>query len=491
MSRSRVDFDERDYMPRRSQHHEEVDIRVRERSRERVNDRVPAFMREDNRRPEPGQLVLRQREVETIERPRAPRSPSPTRVTQRIIQRTRSISPPRRDEEEISFRRVVREPSRGPVERVRYHRPRSPSPESEVRERIRVTQREPSPAPAPRPPTPKVIKGPTIEREVITHYRDIDHGVVQARPPSPPPTRQRDSETEIDVYTRRGETEVDIIRRNTARGRSVSRERPSRRPPTWEDDLRLQADNKHLHVDIERRRSVSRARRAHSAAPPAREFDEEAYEITNKINSRGKMGEAWNGITKDWSIVDVPPGTERVRMDGAGGASAEVDWTKYSGVRRTKFIPEREERGSAVSSTTSFTELRAPEHNRERRLSVQIVDKDRDVEIEKVTDRRITLRGSSPPRRDPETWTEITKDLVIREAIEELGYQFEETEFFFYIVEYLAYVRTFLLPHSHFSLTHPLGPCAVLTSFSPTTERCPPPCTTVRPHSRGPQGTRA
>jgi hypothetical protein len=159
------------------------------------------------------------------------------------------------------------------------------------------------------------------------------------------------------------------------------------------------------------------------------------------------MGEAWNGITKDWAIIDVPPGTERVRMDGAGGAAAEVTWQKYSGVRRAKFIPEREEKGSAVSSTTSFTELRAPTEQRERRLSVHVVDKDRgasrehDVEIEKVTDRRISIRGSTPPARSrPETWTEITKDLVCREAIQELGYDFEETEFFYYIVEYLAYV---------------------------------------------------
>ena len=36
-----------------------------------------------------------------------------------------------------------------------------------------------------------------------------------------------------------------------------------------------------------------------------------------------------------------------------------------------------------------------------------------------------------------ELWTEITKDLVTREAIEDLGYPFEETEYFYYIFEYL------------------------------------------------------
>jgi hypothetical protein len=36
-----------------------------------------------------------------------------------------------------------------------------------------------------------------------------------------------------------------------------------------------------------------------------------------------------------------------------------------------------------------------------------------------------------------ELWTEITKDLVTREAIEDLRYQFEETDHFYYIFEYL------------------------------------------------------
>lgn len=36
-----------------------------------------------------------------------------------------------------------------------------------------------------------------------------------------------------------------------------------------------------------------------------------------------------------------------------------------------------------------------------------------------------------------ELWTEMTKDLVTREAIEELGYPYEETEYFYYIFEYL------------------------------------------------------
>jgi len=36
-----------------------------------------------------------------------------------------------------------------------------------------------------------------------------------------------------------------------------------------------------------------------------------------------------------------------------------------------------------------------------------------------------------------ELWTEITKDLVSREALEDMGYQFEETDYFYYVFEYL------------------------------------------------------
>jgi hypothetical protein len=37
-------------------------------------------------------------------------------------------------------------------------------------------------------------------------------------------------------------------------------------------------------------------------------------------------------------------------------------------------------------------------------------------------------------------WTEVTKDLVIREAIDSMGYSCEETDDFFYVMEYLKYV---------------------------------------------------
>ena len=136
-----------------------------------------------------------------------------------------------------------------------------------------------------------------------------------------------------------------------------------------------------------RRRSLSHRRdRSRSELDVNIRSEEDYYD--RRALDRGYVGEGYNGATRDWEIVDVPPGTERVKLNGIGGAGQEITWQRYNGVRRSKFIPDG--------------------------------------------------RGARPRRQ--EMWTEITKDLVTREAIEELGYDFDETEYFYYIIEYLPYV---------------------------------------------------
>lgn len=296
----------------------------------------------------------------------------------------------------------------------------------------------------------------------------LNSGLVVARPPSPPPPPRRveKRETDIDIYHGRNETEIDITKtrsQSRSRARSMSRERPRAYDPPpardhsyyHEDDIVISSGRDKLKVDIEHEHRSSSARpRSHSAAPG---YDDEADMIRGRIDSRGRMGEAWGGATKDWVVVDVPPGTERVRMDGVGGGAAELTWQRYNGARRSKFIPERASESALVplspptsSSTTviSDREAYAPPRGERDRLSVQIYDKERererDVEVEKVTDRRISLRPTPPPPapmpKSREMWTEVTKDLVVREAIDELGYDYEETEQFFYVMQYLKYV---------------------------------------------------
>ncbi|KAI1105980.1 hypothetical protein F4804DRAFT_330726 [Jackrogersella minutella] len=451
------DFEFYERRERRSPPPRRVAVREYEdldRERGRV-DRTPAFLKEDARRTEPGALVLRQREVETVDRRR--HSPSPVRYRERVVDRERererapSMPPERRP------RFIGRSPSPPPAavrvesRTIERRRERSPTPDRDrdlihLRiEREKERERTPSPSPSPPPPPPPVIRGPTIEREVITHYRDIDHGLIRAKPPTPPPpprtappqVRERDLDIDIDI--RRNETDVDIRERTRSRSRPRERPRPLLRPSYYDDDDLI------IEKDREIVRVAEGRRRAHSAAPPRQEWEDEAEYITDKIDSRGRVGEAWHGATKDWAIVDVPPGTERVKMDGVGGGSAEVNWSRYSGVRRSKFIPERS--GTPVSAAVSEPSLlREREPSREReRLSIQVFDKrdksrDRDVEVEEIQDRRISIRDDrAPPRKRNEMWTEITKDLVVREAIESMGYEYEETEWFFYVMTYLRY----------------------------------------------------
>ncbi|KAM0333501.1 hypothetical protein ACHAQA_002164 [Verticillium albo-atrum] len=439
---------------------------VRVQDRERETDRL-AFLRDDPRPQEAGPLVLRQRDVETREvaRPRF-RSPSPVRHEHMVMtRRARSLTPPHIHEERererirISDRERVREPLPPPapvraparyVERspspVRSHfeRRRSSSFDRErdhiriiQRERERVPERVPSPSPSPPPPPPPVIRGPTIEREVITHYRDIDHGVTRVPSPPPPPRpaprpsiRTEDRQLDIDIITSRGRTNVDV-QRSSSRRREPSQERRSPHIHAHGHELVVSNNRDTLRVEDRHYHShTGQRRRAHSAAPLRSPVNEEAEFITSKIDSRGRMGEAWNGATKDWTIVDVPPGTERVRMDGVGGGSTDTSWQRYSGVRRTKFIPERD--GAMVPAPVPQP---TPRDSRDR---LGGYDRELEIEIDRTRDRRSSGRAPPKPKQD-QMWTEITKDLVCREAVLECGYDFEETEDFFYVMQYLKY----------------------------------------------------
>lgn len=255
------------------------------------------------------------------------------------------------------------------------------------------------------------------------------------RRPSPP--REREREIDIDIKTSRGETDIEIYKSYANKAveaaahiadSTSSRERdtersPPRRREYYDDDVLIERDRERLRVRdqrVERRRSVDGRR------DRLRGDEDEADYYAKKTEERAYMGEAYNGATKDWAIVDVPPGTERVRMDGIGGGSQEVSWQKYNGVRRSKFIPERD--SLAVYD-------RERERERER-----VPERERDSVRIEINDGRRVGRPLPPRNRYGDMWTEITKDLVVREAIEELGYDFEETEFFYYIIQYLRYV---------------------------------------------------
>ncbi|KAF2733788.1 hypothetical protein EJ04DRAFT_265945 [Polyplosphaeria fusca] len=294
--------------------------------------------------------------------------------------RERSLPPPRsrgdlvaREKEEIIVRR----------------REASPPPREVIKDEIiirRKEERAPSPSPPPPPPPPpepEPIVRPPIIQEVITHHRHIDHGVERARtptPPPPPPSPPHEDSLEIS------------IRRRESRGGGRDLDEDF----FYERETRER--NTQLEVSKTRARSLSAPRRAFTA-PPDSDFELEADYYNRKALERGYPGEAHNGATKDWAIVDVPPGTNRVRMDGIGGGAQEISWQRYNGVRRSKFISGDDE------VATDFG-----------------------------------LPAPAPPKpKSKDMWTEITKDLVLKEAIDRKGYEYDETDDFFYVMEYLRY----------------------------------------------------
>ena len=238
-----------------------------------------------------------------------------------------------------------------------------------------------------------------------------------------------------------------------------------------------------------------------------RDDESEADYYAGRVNDRAYIGEAYNGATKDWSIVDVPPGTERVRMDGVGGGSEEITWQKFNGVRRSKFIPERERETIRESSSRA---IQAPSREKDtldieisssrRRKGGAVYEREYERIEETNNDRRVGMpRG--PKNRVGTLWTEITKDLVVKEAIEELGYDYEETEYFYYIIRYLQYVRPalflfityFFLPRT-FDLYAVFSFMTVINNpqgrrppISPTLRNHPP--RTATPDSRDRTGT--
>lgn len=190
-------------------------------------------------------------------------------------------------------------------------------------------------------------------------------------------------------------------------------------------------DRRHREDDHTPRRRRSPSFDARSRAPYSSrdELDiaEEADYYNSRAAERSYLGEGYNGANKDWAIVDVPPGTKRVEMEGIGGAREEITWQRYNGVRRSKFIAEEDE----YRARQEKLEVMAPAEPIHPRVEATRYEQGRRYVGEKDKKEKM--------------WTEITKDLVTEDAIQQMGYDFEETEFFYYVMSYLKYV-SFSLP---------------------------------------------
>ncbi|MCJ1340002.1 hypothetical protein MMC09_005296 [Bachmanniomyces sp. S44760] len=367
---------------------EEIIIRRDERSRERPRPRESSFEREE--------VIIRRDDHDTRSMRGGPKEVKEDELVIRRSDRddrdTRSHRGADVRQDELIIRRNERDDRD-----TRSHRGGDFEKEEII---IRRGERDHSSEPEREPfYEPPPIRAPPIHQEVITHHRHIDHGFENRAPahaPMPPPSRVRSPSPKSSFE------DLEIRRRGEHNGRA------------YEDDIFIERDKNRLsaHNDrIPRGRSHSHGRSAYNSRDDE-DIAEEADYYQRRVSERAYLGEGHNGATKDWAIVDVPPGTKRVQMEGIGGASQDVTWQRYNGVRRSKFNPEDD------GPYTGGMEL-------ERVPSVGGLDKGR--------------RFVGQKAKEDKMWTEITKDLVIEEAIKESGYDFEETEFFYYVMEYLRY----------------------------------------------------
>ncbi|OJJ48385.1 hypothetical protein ASPZODRAFT_1579904 [Penicilliopsis zonata CBS 506.65] len=249
--------------------------------------------------------------------------------------------------------------------------------EEEEEEEEEFIEEDQSPSPE-LPPLrePPVVRAPSIHQEIVTHHRHIDHGYEIDHPPLRDPS--------LGPRSRKNSFEELEIRetRSGRRGRS-SREdvvvvRPREEESKSPSPVRRRSQES---LDETKRKEIMI-----SEIRP-RSLDRDVWQAHGSLRRREetslRRGEVYEKEIKELEIVDVPPG-----------------------IRRSQFDEKREE------ST--------------------------DDEIE--ADRgRIARRYTGIKDKRDRLWTEITKDLVVKEAIERSGYEFEETELFYYVFSYLRY----------------------------------------------------
>lgn len=332
---------------------EEYRVPVRTRERERVYEEVetyrrgsrPEFLRDDYGRSDRAPLVVRQRTLD-----RSGRSPSPIRIQERIVGRERSPSPLQVGKARTSI--IV-----------------GPEREETVYEARRG--RDSSPTGAVRRERP-----PSVERVVITtrttHYREVDEVIWDLSRTKDVTLHleldiTEDLEPDLDefchlsrlgnfhqakqyfrenleehiedpyVFVQYAQMLMEMGDYQSAKALSVPYSLEESGNQLLQTNWKLIQSLCSLHTE---RLSDDHLQQAALQA---------AEEVVSLLPARSDDVE---GATKDWEIVDVPPGTKHVRMGNVEVGSPEITWQRYDGVRRSKLNPEREISESGRPGTT-------------------------------------------------------------------------------------------------------------------------------------------
>jgi hypothetical protein len=228
----------------------------------------------------------------------------------------------------------------------------------------------------PRSHSPGPIQEPVIEHEHHHVHHHIDHGSVSSVMSRRP--KEYYDEPVQSIYERDS-------RRSSVT--SLGGSRRHRRRHRHRDSEGITREYTHTEIDVrDDLTSVSRNVRRE------RDYDDDQQSSVSRSRR-------YDDNQSDWTLIDVPPGTRKITL-------------------------EADERGFSGPDVSSATNMRMMGlQQQEMNSSSSSISRSRGVRRSK---------GAST-----ELWTEVTKDLVTREAIEELGYPYEETDSFFYIFEYL------------------------------------------------------
>ncbi|CAI7566200.1 unnamed protein product [Penicillium palitans] len=262
----------------------------------------------------------------------------------------------------------------------------------EVKEEIRI--RKSKDKLSSRQPSPSLdsIHVPPIHQDMFTHHRHIDHGYKDAHTPrvrSPQPRSRKGSFDEIDIQHRKMRggrmSEENIVLKHSDSEDSLTPEdsiSPTSGPAVdfndpWERATKSATRRRPKSLEDE---SESDYSLGISDAPSMREVEKDIMIESTRVVNKGPRG------TDDWSVVHAPSPDEAIEMTGA--------------------------------------------------LDVVEV-KPRHSSVDEAEVGRVAQQVTDPEETRNDRWTEIAKRLVVREAIEQMGFEYEETRTCYYIFSYL------------------------------------------------------
>ncbi|KAH7081397.1 hypothetical protein BKA63DRAFT_561942 [Paraphoma chrysanthemicola] len=412
---------------RTSRNYEELDVELRRGAGADPRRSAPDFLHDDYNRPTAGPMVVRGRDEDTFSRagPRSSRGGFDDDT--RSVRSSRAPPPPSSVRDlDPPARRGTRDFERDETD-------------------IRISRREQS-----RPREPELR---AVEREDIVFRRgdgprqmprEVEHDDVRFR--------GRGRGDGIDIHASRSEV--------SRHGRDVSAERGSIRFQERDGNFELRANRREFSRDgrdTSRERSSLTIRGRERSLPPPRSRGElVAREHEEFTIRRRDTSPQPREVIKDEIIIrrkeermptpspspsPPPPPPPPLEPEIRPPIIQEIITHHRHidhGVERARSptpppLPAPPSPPRAVNETLEIDIRRRESRSRGPGRGREYEDLNLEIDI----NRENGEFNVKPRKKD--MWTEVTKDLVIREAIDQMGYSCEETDDFFYIMEYLRY----------------------------------------------------